>query len=228
MKKILYILLVLSLSLFSLLIATEKNVFDMSHYRKNIIMNDIERVTGKDSFELKGIYYDIHGYLKDKGDESLLESNFNEREILHMKDVKVLFRLGFTLKYISIIASLGIIYILTRIENIEKVGRIIFKGLLANWLLLGILAIMVYYDFNKYFTYFHEIFFSNDLWILDPRTDLLIQMLPESFFSSIATDIGVSFLMNVATIQGIGYVTSKKGRLKDEKGPGIFKGKKQG
>lgn len=227
MKKTLYILLILSLSLFSLLIATEKNALDMSHYRRNILENSIERETGKDSYELKDIYYDLLDYLKDKADESILEPNFNQREILHMKDVKTLFRLGFILKYISIIVSLATIFILSRIDDLEKVGKVIFKGLIVNWVLLGIIGIVAYYDFNKYFTYFHEIFFSNDLWILDPKTDLLIQMLPENFFSSMAIDIGVSFLMNVVTIQGIGYVTSKKGRVRDEKGFRLFKKEKQ-
>jgi uncharacterized membrane protein len=29
----------------------------------------------------------------------------------------------------------------------------------------------------------HELTFSNDLWLLNPQEDLLIQLMPESFFS---------------------------------------------
>ena len=37
-------------------------------------------------------------------------------------------------------------------------------------------------NFNYTFTLFHEIFFRNDLWILDPRNDYLLIMFPERFF----------------------------------------------
>ena len=41
-------------------------------------------------------------------------------------------------------------------------------------------------DFNAAFIKFHEIFFDNDLWLLDLRTDVLIQMFPEEFFNEMA------------------------------------------
>ena len=40
---------------------------------------------------------------------------------------------------------------------------------------------------------FHELFFNNDLWILDPRTELLIRMLPEGFFFDMVVRIGWIF-----------------------------------
>ena len=48
-------------------------------------------------------------------------------------------------------------------------------------------------------------------------------MLPEEFFSSMATSIGVSFFIIVAIIQGIGYVLVRKGRGKGEKDLKLFK-----
>lgn len=67
-------------------------------------------------------------------------------------------------------------------------------------------------DFNRYFTYFHLIFFNNDLWLLNPNTDLLIQMLPEEFFISIFIRIILFFLLNLAIIQIVGYILMKKGK----------------
>ena len=46
-------------------------------------------------------------------------------------------------------------------------------------------------DFHRYFMIFHEIFFKNDLWLLDPDTDLLIRMLPEGFFFDMVARIGI-------------------------------------
>lgn len=225
MKKILLILLVISLSLSCLLIATEKNVFEIRTYMSSYNQYNIMGITGKSYQELHDITEDLFTYLRVKAGDEILEPNFNEREILHMRDVQVLFRYGFILKYIGLILSIAIIIYFVIIGEKNLVGRWIYKGLLINWVLIGLLGIMIYIDFNKYFTYFHYIFFSNDLWLLDPKTDLLIQMLPEEFFSDMATRIVLSFLGFVATIQGIGYAASKKGREKNEKEFKLFKRK---
>lgn len=223
LKKTFLIILILLLSISCLLIAVEKEAFDMKHYRIAYFEYDIEGVTGKEYNELISITKDLFTYLKGKAGDEILEPNFNEREILHMRDVQVLFKEGFVLKYLSIIISLGIIIYFAFSGEEKILGTYIFKGLFINWIILGILGIMIYSDFNKYFTYFHYIFFTNDLWLLDPNTDLLIQMLPEEFFMSMAKNIVLSFLGFVATIQGIGYAASKKGREKGEKGYKFFK-----
>lgn len=223
LKKITLITLVFFLSLSCVLIAVEKNAFNSRFYLNAYEDYNIMEKTGKDFQELHDITDDLLDYLKGKRGEEVLEPNFNEREILHMKDVEVLFRNGFILKYISIIISLIIIIYFSITGEKEMLGRYIYKGLFINWIILGLLGIMIFFDFNKYFTYFHYIFFTNDLWLLDPETDLLIQMLPEEFFSSMAINIGLSFLGFVAIIQGIGYAATKKGRGKDEKNSKIFK-----
>ena len=55
--------------------------------------------------------------------------------------------------------------------------------------LIGIIST----DFSKYFIVFHKIFFNNDLWVLDPRTDMLINIVPEGFFFDTAARIAMVF-----------------------------------
>ena len=57
-------------------------------------------------------------------------------------------------------------------------------------------------DFSKYFIVFHKIFFNNDLWVLDPRTDMLINIVPEGFFFDTAARIALVF----AVIVGMFFV----------------------
>ncbi len=222
LKKILLVLLVISLSLSCLLIAAEVNIFNTRKYSESFDKYNIYEVTGKSREELIDITENLFTYLKSEAGDEILEPNFNQREILHMKDVQVLFHYGFILKYIGIILSIAIIIYFVKVGEKNLVGKWIYKGLFINWILIGLLGIMIYFDFSKYFTYFHYIFFTNDLWLLDPETDLLIQMLPEEFFNSMAISIGLSFLGFVATIQGIGYAATKKGRDKSEKGFKLF------
>ncbi len=47
-------------------------------------------------------------------------------------------------------------------------------------------------DFDALFIRFHQLVFTNDLWLLDPATDALIRMLPEPFFESMAAQGGVA------------------------------------
>ena len=70
-------------------------------------------------------------------------------------------------------------------------------------------------DFNKYFTLFHEIFFTNDLWLLDPRTDLLIRMLPEGFFFDMVVRIGSIFLILLSLGVVISIITLSRHRNKN-------------
>ena len=39
-------------------------------------------------------------------------------------------------------------------------------------------------DFNNLFYKFHLLVFNNNFWILDPKTDNLINFFPESFFDN--------------------------------------------
>jgi integral membrane protein (TIGR01906 family) len=222
LKKIPLIVLIIFLSLFCLLISLEKNSFKELTYSNAYNEYNIENITGKTHSELMGITNDLLVYLKGNGGDEILELNFNEREILHMRDVQVLFKYGFILKYISIIVSILIIgFFLIQGEK-DILGIYMYKGLFINWIIAVLLIVMIYLDFNKYFTYFHEIFFTNDLWLLDPNTDLLIQMLPEEFFITMAKNIGLSFFIYVAILQVIGYVIYKRGRRKDEKRIKLF------
>ena len=122
---------------------------------------------------------------------------FNEREKAHMVDVQNLFIGGLWIRRIALL-----IFVLAVVAMIKI--RADWKRLLAKSFLIGLgvfigitagAGLLFMSDFNKYFTMFHEIFFDNDLWLLDPRTDLLIRMLPEGFFMDMVVRIGIIFLI---------------------------------
>lgn len=67
----------------------------------------------------------------------------------------------------------------------DRMKPFIAQGLVTI-ALAGAILLMTLVDFSSAFEKFHKIFFTNDLWILDPRTDVLIQMLPQIFFETMA------------------------------------------
>ena len=210
MKKTLAVILVISISLMFLMISIEVNSYNQSYFTKSYEKYNIESVTSKSSEELKIITIDLIKYLKGLGGNELLEPHFNEREILHMEDVQYLFDLARMVKYISTIISILILLYFLRKKEIFTLGKTLFYGIFANYILIALLGVLILFDFNKYFTYFHLIFFSNELWILDPRTDLMIQMLPEQFFFGMARNIGLTFFLSLAIIQLIGFIIIRR------------------
>ena len=52
-------------------------------------------------------------------------------------------------------------------------------------------------DFDSLFILFHKVAFTNDLWLLNPQTDLLIRLMPIEFFISYAAIIGCCWLLGM-------------------------------
>ncbi len=215
MKKLhlfLLVFLIFSISLIALVLAIEENAYDLGYYMDSFEENEVYMVTGKSQDELNIISKDIISYLKGREKDTFLDKHFNEREVLHMIDVLDLFNLARVIKLISGVISVIIIFYFLKLGLSGLLGKWIGLGLFANHILILMLFLLIIIDFTRYFTIFHEIFFSNDLWLLDPRTDLLIQMLPEPFFVNMAKNIGLSFLKYLSIAQIIGYVFYKKGK----------------
>lgn len=130
---------------------------------------------------------------------------FNQREIAHMEDVRDLFAAAIMLRRIClviIVAAVALLVLLkTRISRILPRAICVGTGLFFG--LTSILAVIISTNFSKYFIIFHHIFFRNDLWLLDPSTDLLINIVPEPFFMDTAAGIGLTFGVSVAVIFGL-------------------------
>lgn len=126
---------------------------------------------------------------------------FNAREKAHMADVRNLFLGGLALRRLCLFLAAASVALLALFKVPLKhllprmlcAGTVLFLGVTA--LLAGIIST----DFTKYFIIFHKIFFTNDLWQLDPRTDLLINV-PEPFFMDTAARIGITFCLMTSAL----------------------------
>lgn len=211
LKKLLAFILIICVSLSLLVFSLEFNSYNKNYYLRAYEKHGVLETTGKSLDELEVITIDIIEYLKGNGKNELLTPHFNEKEVMHMVDVQELFDMARLIKYVSLtISALIIIYFIANKLQLY-LGKILSNGLFLNHALIIFLFALVSTNFNKYFTIFHEIFFSNDLWILNPRTDLMIQMLPEAFFSTIGLRIGLSFLIFLSIIQIGAYLYIRKG-----------------
>ncbi|MCD5414403.1 MAG: TIGR01906 family membrane protein [Clostridiales bacterium] len=213
---IVYFLIGAFLSLAVLLAVVDRVAFNTRYYLDFFIQNDIPEITGMDIENLEIAVKDLIEYMRDDS-RALLDTVaivhgreravFGERAVLHMVDVKNLFVLSRQVRNLSVLAVLTLLFIAYRIDNKEKFRKNVSKTLYfitaVNFLLICIVGAMIYFDFNRYFTYFHYIFFTNDLWLLDPRHEVLIQMLPLNFFISITIRI-VVYYMSILVLLSLG------------------------
>ena len=56
---------------------------------------------------------------------------------------------------------------------------------------LALFGIWAAVDFGSAFTFFHHLLFTNDLWLLDPATDLLIRICPSGMFANLGLRIAL-------------------------------------
>ena len=120
---------------------------------------------------------------------------FNAREIAHMEDVRGLFLGAITLRRVCLAAAAVCVLLMTALKADLKrtLPRMLCVGTGLFFLLAAGIGLLIASDFSRYFVVFHHIFFDNDLWILNPATDLLINIVPEPFFADTALRIGLTF-----------------------------------
>ncbi len=108
---------------------------------------------------------------------------FNEREKAHMIDVRDLYQNAIKVRNFSLLIYAFSLVILIMNKGLNELYRGFKKALGIFVIMFGLIAVFCLIDFNAFWTNFHHVFFpSNDLWLLDPRTDVLIMMVPEKFF----------------------------------------------
>ena len=171
----------------------EYEKYDVLSNLPEMSMENLLYVTDEMMDYLRGDRDDLHVFTTIGGEE---REFFNEREIAHMEDVQNLFLGGMALRTVCLLtaaACLIALFFLEKKNMLRTVPRALCIGTGVFFAVCLLIAGIIATDFSRYFVVFHEIFFNNDLWLLDPRTDLLINIVPEPFFMDTALRIGLTF-----------------------------------
>ena len=119
----------------------------------------------------------------------------NDRERGHMRDVRGVFAGFFAL---VAIAAVGLVVAARRMRGTEArfaLWRAVSagaRGLAVGLAVVGAVAILA---FDAAFEVFHRLFFSSGSYTFDPRTDRLVQLFPERFWSETSTIVGIVALV---------------------------------
>ncbi|WKY45931.1 TIGR01906 family membrane protein [Eubacteriaceae bacterium ES2] len=220
-KKLLASLILgVTLPFFIFVSIIEMAVSDKHFYMYQMDKNDVIENTEIYPPDVDSVISEIIAYLNDDRDSfdilarvappdaknvTELTHLFNDKEITHMTDVKNLYQNVLSIRDFSIILILFSFLYLLKIDQ-KQIIYSLFGGSVFYILLLGLIGIFFAVDFQNSFIKFHQLFFSNELWVMDPATDLLISIVPEPFFIALIRRIIVNisvFLSGLACITGI-------------------------
>jgi integral membrane protein (TIGR01906 family) len=129
--------------------------------------------------------------VQDKGREVSL---FNPRETAHLKDVKSRLKLQNAVQEFSVLYVITYIAVVVLWSRELSVRRLAVHTMVGAGLTLALLAVaggLGASGFDAAWRRFHELIFSNDFWLLNPRTDRLIQIFPPEFWQNIVFLIGL-------------------------------------
>ena len=119
---------------------------------------------------------------------------FQAHEADHMADCRGLIGLAGTLRWITGAAALLLAGIGILLRSWKAFAGGMLTGLCAAGVLVAGIAVWALVNFDGLFITFHRVAFTNEGWLLDPRTDLLIRLMPVHFFVSLGIRIMIWIL----------------------------------
>ena len=199
---------------------------DAWFYEQGFRRYDADQATGVSFPDLDRAAEDLIRYFED--DRSSLRTQvtidgqetalFSEEETSHMRDVKGLMRAVFRLNEVSlaiILAYIGGAVLWTRERTPRQLAAYSLAGVGAGLTAIGAIGAFAVTGFDSAWTRFHEIAFSNDLWLLDPDTDHLIQMFPEPFWQDMTYLVGGLTVVEALAVVSLSVSYLVFGRARD-------------
>lgn len=167
--------------------------------------------TGLSADKLMLNYKEIVSYLQAPGSQYLQLSDFamSESGVIHFADVKIIFQALYVIVILFVIA-LGIFLVIRHHEKDKALLSIFNKGANLAFIVFSLLLVSISVNFSATFTMFHKIFFRNDYWVFDYRTDPVILALPEQLFLILSVII-IGLLFAVCIWIKVIYYKYKKG-----------------
>lgn len=136
---------------------------------------------------------------------------YNERELRHMQDVKILAEKAFPLQVLLGILVLILVGVMVYLGGESR--RAALQGLVGGaaltWVILVGLTLLVALNFDWFFTQFHLILFEGDTWLF-PATDTLIRLFPPQFWFDAALLVGLLTLAQAAVVGGVAWFLGRR------------------
>lgn len=222
-------LLALSISFFTLLALLLSSIhmviFNPSYFEKKFTQNNTSEVVGVSESDLYQANQILLEYVVDKRDNmdfnivvnGFEESYFNQREKDHMVDVKALYVNSVTVRnsaYSVAFFSFMLLFFVYKTKSFNVYRRGLYEALALMGSFIAAIAFYAMIDFDAFWTSFHQVFFTNDLWLLNPFTDRMIMMYTLDFFYGMVFNIFILIALSFIGYSIMLHLDLIKGKLK--------------
>ena len=203
-NRILIGFLAVMIFLVSVLGAVSSSIFEQDFYTKSQIKHNAgqrmnlnqQQVTDATTVALlytKGVIADLVYETQVDGETVDLYSSQDKE---HMIDVKDLYYGMYYVLVASVVAMFitAIVLVFRRKQfSIFGMTYLINQVSLYSIIAVGFLAMFAWINFEQFWTFFHKVFFRNDLWLMNYNTDLLVNIFPEGLFMDLVFKIILRF-----------------------------------
>ena len=162
-------------------------------YKYGFEKYDVSQTTGLAEMELEKAATELISYFNSGGANIRLTvikdsepfELFNQREVIHLRDVKGLIRLDYWVLLGTLIYALayaGVSLFWQRKRYWRRLAWAVVGGGGITLVLMLALGLGTLFNFDQLFLQFHLFSFTNELWQLDPARDYLIMLFPGGFW----------------------------------------------
>ncbi|ATD56183.1 TIGR01906 family membrane protein [Clostridium chauvoei] len=178
-------------------------------YKIAIDKFNLVKITGLSKEKLMFNYNGMIKYLNNPFIKQLEFEDFSMSRTgeIHFQEVKNIFMKLYIIVIIALLIFITFKLVKALAKNIEFPKVVNYA---ANIILItfGFVMASMGINFSKTFVLFHKLFFNNNYWIFDPKTDPVINALPEELFLVYAIIIIVLLGVQVIAFKMI-YIKSK-------------------
>jgi len=210
-------LFVLAIPLFILSASIAWAINDEGLYQQGFDDYNISRRSGISQVDLRSVGAEIRRYFNSSEEPLSVRTRvygeerdlFTPREVIHMRDVKALIQKVYLVMGVAgafLVAGIigGIVW--HRGSSPDKLAMLFHWG---GWLTLALVmgvGLLALTGFDALFLKFHQIGFSNDFWLLDPRTDYLIILFPQGFWFDATMRVALTAVTGALGLVGVSAV----------------------
>lgn len=215
--------------IFLVLASVSTSVFEVDFYsdvqaknnvaqKMNLSEKELEEATLVSLLYTKGYTSDLSYNIERNGKVRDLYSSQDKE---HMIDVANLYSSAYKTMIFSAVGILvcTLILIFKRKQvTVFTLTETINKTSLYTLIFTAFIGVFAYINFNVFWTMFHKVFFSNDLWLMDPSVDALVNLFPEQLFMALVFKILFRFLVlfGLLNIVAFGYRMYSVSRFKND------------
>ncbi|MBF4695328.1 TIGR01906 family membrane protein [Fusibacter ferrireducens] len=227
LDTILIITVGILISILTYLYVFEAYAFSDSFYIKHFKALKVDEVVGISTADLEKVTSELIDYINTGAGDLHVTATidgktveyFNAKEQAHLNDIKNLIRDARKIRNNMLIITfvLGLLALFRMYKTINRLSKIFLSTVIASFITLILLGILYVSDFDMAFRKFHELLFYNDLWLLNPAKDRLLQMMPLEFFMTFTVYcLGTLFIINAVFLSiylGIQWQYRRKSRM---------------